>query len=447
MRFREILFAIAPLSAIALTGVMMGMGGIMTAPARADVTIAQATSAMRVQQRQQQERQVRPENYDLTRFPLTDTNERHWRNILWTTAVVEPQADYVDQAVAQLVSFSTRPGLSDAQQRIVEMALQIGTQLYLSQPANHALLGSQFQQTVERSPDPEWVAMALSALVKAGADPQQQQQWSDRVRQRFPQWNQNVYLYTTLRDIDILTRPLPPPPLTDLLNWTIAPGQPQLYVICSPDRGALCQTVLKDRNGQFVRQSGQLWSVPLSLRSIHNLSWNFTRGETPQGIYRIEGTRSPDAETFRAYGSFPLVALFVPYEEGVREFLPGRPGSLTGSVTAYQALLPPSWRNYFPIQESYWAGKAGRGLFRIHGSGEAPSFFTNNSRYPNSANWNPTLGCLSALELYDDSGRLQQADMPRILSTLQAAGGGKLTGYLIVVEVPDPVSLESQIPQ
>ncbi|HEY9640786.1 MAG TPA: hypothetical protein V6C57_09895, partial [Coleofasciculaceae cyanobacterium] len=261
----------------------------------------------------------------------------------------------------------------------------------------------------------------------------------------FPNWANDVYLYTTLRDVEAIDNPPPLPPLADLLNWSIAPNQPQMYVFCRPDRGVLCQAVLKDRQGHFMQDQGQLWSVPLALRSLHNLDSVFSRGQTPQGIYRIEGTTpQPDTEYFRAFGLFSLVNLFIPFESGVRAFVPGQPGQLPGNLTAYQNLLPASWRSYFPIQQTYWAGKAERGSFRIHGTGEAPTFFSSNSRYANSNIWNPSIGCLSALELYDDAGRLQQADMPKILQALAAAGGQSFTGYLIVVDVPGgdtPVSL------
>ncbi|MBD2464270.1 hypothetical protein H6G89_25015 [Oscillatoria sp. FACHB-1407] len=427
-----------------LMGILTFSLVVTTAPTQIQGAIAQATAAARQQQREQQVRQVRPETYDLSRYPVTDANERHWRNVLWTTGVVEPQEPYVAEAIAQIVSLTARSGLSRPQQRTVEMAMQIATQLYFSNPTGYAAIGQQFLQTVERSPNPEWSAMALSALVKTGLDPQQRQRLGDRLRQRFPQWNQDIYLFTTLRDLALLQQTPTTPPLGDLLKWTIAPNQVHLYVICRPDRGVLCQTVVKDGNGQFLRENGQLWSIPLLLRSLHELSWNFTRGQTPQGIYRIEGVRPANMETFRAYGAYDLVKLFAPYEEGVREFVPGRPGQLPATLTAYQALLPPSWRNYFPIQQSYWAGKAGRGLFRIHGSGEDPGFFTNNNRYPKSLGWNPAIGCLSALELYDDTGRLQQADMPPILNALTRLGGRSFTGYLTVVEVPGadtPVSI------
>ena len=415
-------------------------------PARPQMIVPQAPAPARVKQREQQVNQTRPDRYDLKRYPVTDANERYWRNLLWSTAITEPQLASVDAAIAQILSLSTRRNLSGAQGRTLEMVMQVGTQLYLSNPAQYDGVKQQFLQTLERSSDAGWVAMSVSALVQGGADAGQRSQWRNLIQQRFPRWRNHPALFVTLQTIETLDRPRTTPPLKDLLTWTIAPGQLQMYAICRPDRGVLCQTVLKDRQGQFIRQNGQLWSVPLLTRSLHGLSSVFTRGQTPQGIYRLEGSvPQPDTEFFRAYGTFPLVKLFVPFEPGVKAFLPNRPSQI-GGLSAYQSLLPPTWRNDFSMQQSYWAGKAGRGLFRVHGSGEAPTFFTNNSRYPDSAGWNPTIGCLSALELYDQAGRLQQADMPKILTALTAAGGQNFSGYLIVVETPDqakkPISMQ-----
>ncbi len=400
-------------------------------------TEPQAITTARVERLQRQLRQVQPENYSLKRYPITNNNASHWRNILWTTALVEPQESYVAEALNGILALTTRSGLSKPQMRTIEMSMQVGTQLYLSNPTLYSSVKQQFLQTVKGSRNSQWVAMALSGLAKGGMTPNELKQLRDRTRQRFPKWSQDVFLQTTLQEVTQLLAPISVPPLKDLLHRNIAPQQFHLYVICQPNREVLCQTVLKDRNGQFVRQNGKLWSVPLLLRSVHGLGWNFIRGQTPQGIYKIEGMMpKSEAEFFEAYGQFPLVKLFLPFESGVREFLPGKKGRFAGTIKAYQALLPPSWRSYFPMQQSYWAGKIGRSLFRIHGSGEATDFFTKNERYLDSYNWNPTIGCLSALELYDEVGRLQQADMPKIINALIAAGGKNLSGYMIVVEVP-----------
>lgn len=412
------------------------MVGLSALPSAAQTGMPQASSTVRSQQRQQQVRQIQPENFDLAQHPADAANQQYWENMLWTTAVVEPQEPFVDATLGYLVGLAARSRLSDAQEQIVQAAMQVGTQLYLSNPAGYQSIGQGFAQTIAGSANPEWVAMALSALSRAGASADQRLQWTSQVQQRFPRWAEQVHLQTTLRELRELDRPSPFPPLDDLLSWSIAPDQLHLFALCPPDRAQLCQMLLRDRQGNFVRQNGQLWSVPVSVRSLHNLAWNFTRGQTPQGIYRIEGVRPANLNSFRAYGQFSLVKLFVPFEDGVREFIPGQAGTLAGGLAGYQALLPPSWRDYYPIQQSFWAGRSERGLFRIHGSGESTDFFTNNQSAPASMGWNPTIGCVSALELYDETGQLYRADMPVILNALTAIGGQNFTGYLVVVEVP-----------
>jgi len=417
---------------------MPGVGAIAITNTVTANPVPKATAAARIEQRQKQVRLVQPENYDLSRYPVTDANERHWRTVLWATALREPQQAEVAPTLRGILDLTSSPKLSQPQMRTVDMAMQVGTQLYLHFPTRYGSLEPSFRRTIERSADPQWVAMALSVLAKGGLPSEELQLLSDRVQQRFPRWSQNVFLQPTLRDVEERVNPPAMPPLRDLLQWSIAPQQLHLYVLCPRDRGLLCRAVLKDASGQFVRQDGQLWSVPLLSRSLHDLAWNFERGETPQGIYRIEGVvPQPDFDFFGAYGQFALVKLFVPFESGVRSFLPAQKGRFVGNLSAYQALLPPSWRNYFPIQQTYWAGKVGRSLFRIHGSGEATNFFSGKERYAASVSWNPTIGCLSALELYDETGYLQRADMPKILDALTTAGGKNFSGYMIVVEVPD----------
>ena len=329
--------------------------------------VLEATTAVRELYAQEQRSQIHPKNYSLSRYPFTAAHQTHWQTLLWSTGVVEPRAPYIDQSVAYLIAQAGSRHLLPAQRHTVEMALQVGTQLYLSDPAAQPTIKQAFLDTLDQAHSTKWVAMAFSALAQTDT-PQQRQRLSDRIRQRFPNWHQDLYLKTTLHDIAALDRPPATPSVDELLAWTIAPEQLHMYVLCSADRGELCQAVLKDRSGQFVREAdGQLWSVPLGLRSLHSgLSWNFTRGETPQGIYRIEGTiPQPDTDYFRPYGQFALVQLFVPHEPGTKAFLPGRTdlkvdAPWSGGLAAYQTLLPPSWRNIYPFSKP--TGRERRGV-------------------------------------------------------------------------------------
>jgi hypothetical protein len=408
----------------------------------ADLAIIQQPQATPPAQRKHRQKQidlVRPEQYDLTTYPVTDANETHWRKTLWATALLEPRQPYVANALAEILALTDRPNLTNAQIRTVQMAMQIGTQLFLSNPQFYAGIGDRFQKTVEQTPYPEWAGMALSALVQGGLDKEIAKEQLEKTKIRFSSIN-SPDLKVAIADIAEQINPTPIPPLTDLLNWQILPQQTHLYVLCRPDPTVLCRAVIKDRNGNFVRENSRpnapIWSVPLLTRSLHGLRWHLTRGNTPQGIYRIEGTM-PRSEKpyFGAYGQFPLVKVFLPFESGVKSFVPTQSTDFIQNIQNYQTLLPPSWRGYTPIEQAYWAGQLGRSLIRVHGSGEFPSFFANNSRFPQSAGWNPAIGCLSAKELYNDDGSLKEADMPKILQALSRAGGGQIEGYMVVSQV------------
>jgi len=380
------------------------------------------------------------DRFDLQRYPLGEVTEKQWKQTLWATGVLEPKADYVAQSLGAILELTRDRNLNPSQWATVQRALQVATQLYQSDPVFYQAIGDQFEQMLTLSPYSAWVAMALTAKIQAGMPKDKGQQALNLVKSRFP-WAGDLPLQVALRDIEERLNPAPLPPLKDWLNWQITPNQAQLYVFCRPDRSILCTAVFKDRQGRWLRENARsdspLWSVPLLTRSLHQLRWHFTRGDTPQGIYRLEGTmpRSPSNE-FRAYGQFPLVKLFMPLEAGVKTFVPPNIMQLTPNIASYQSLLPPTWRDYFPIQGTFWAGQLGRSLIRIHGSGEDLSFFAGNQRFQDSYGWNPAIGCLSAAEVYDvQTGRLKRADMPKILTVL-SQGQGLLEGFAIVIEVP-----------
>ncbi len=132
----------------------------------AQVAQNQGTAAAKIERRQRQLRQIRPENYSLQRYPVTNSNASHWRNMLWTTALVEPQESYVDHALNGILALTTHTGLSKPQMRTVEMSMQVGTQLYLSNPTFYSSVKQQFLQTINYSKNPQWVAMALSGLAR-----------------------------------------------------------------------------------------------------------------------------------------------------------------------------------------------------------------------------------------------------------------------------------------
>jgi len=403
-----------------------------------------ATAIARDAQILDQQQKAHLSRFDLQKYPIIESNASHWQDSLWALGVLAIEEPYAVQAIENVLQMTTAANLSDPQKGIIDMAMQVGLELYTLKPNVYGKLQPHFLRTINSSDDSQWVALSLAAIAKsANADPNQLAKLKLKVQQRFPKWQQDLHLRVTLQNLPsdrlMADKPKTIPNLTDLLKWQVTPQQAHVYVLCRPNRDVLCLTLIKDRNGKFLKQGQQLWSAPLLLQSLRNLDWYFTNGRTPQGLYRMEGiSRQPDDEFFHAYGQFSLVNLFVPFEDGANAFLPNQKGKFTGNLQAYQALLPPTWRDYAPIQQTFWAGNVGRSLFRIHGSGAAIDFFQNKPAVVNTKNfdWNATLGCLSALEIYDERGNLLKADMPKILNALSIVGKGKIEGYLIVVDVP-----------
>ena len=417
---------------------------------------------------------ITPDRYDLDRYPLTSKNEAHWRSTLWASAVLEPDHPEIASALVNLLSLTLKPRLTDTETRLLEMALQVSHQFYDRSEQWQQRLKPALEETIARSNHPRWVTLALSTLVQTHRIEDvsedlrnDRENWLNTAKIRLesleklaPDPKSSLLLNIAIRDLSdrLFGNPLDvaQPPIEDWFSWQISPGELQLFVLCDQTRSQPCHTALKNGSGQWVtdpQDATQIWSIALSGRSLHGLPWYLSRGETPQGIYRLDRfIAQPDTDFFYAYGFFPLLNLYVPKEEAIPSL--SFPHKIQ-QLSDYQQLLPPRWRNYFPAQETYWAGSLGRGLFRIHGTGESTDFFANNDRYPASQGWNPAIGCLTALEQYDAQGNLVRGDMANLLQILESLTVekttetianppgiiGQTTGYVIVLNVPDPPQL------
>ena len=66
-------------------------------------------------------------------------------------------------------------------------------------------------------------------------------------------------------------------------------------------------------------------------------------------------------------------------------------------------LLPAKLKNYSPLYESFYAGKAGRSEIIAHGTAINPEYYKGKQYYP----YTPTQGCLSTKELWSSvNGKL-----------------------------------------
>ena len=233
------------------------------------------------------------------------------------------------------------------------------------------------------------------------------------------------------------------PNLGDLLHQPFFKNAVVLFSFQRKNRDYPGIVLVRDTAGNFVKnEQDNFFAVPQLARSITNLPGYLSFGNTPQGIFRLFGT---DVSKNIFIGPTPNLQLTMPFETNLPHFLNDSNSINTlWSVDRYKNLLPESWQNYFPIMETYYAGKAGRTEIIAHGTTIDPAYYAGKPYYPLT----PSLGCLCTNELWANTdGRRLLSNQQQLVTAIQKAGGAN--GYCIVVELDDkqqPVTIADILP-
>jgi hypothetical protein len=266
------------------------------------------------------------------------------------------------------------------------------------------------------------------------------------MKNKFPDYKNNPILFSLS---NYLVEPMSKcidkrPPLTDLLSADYGKDNTVIFSLQRADRNYTGLVIVRKPDGKFVRnEDGTIFNVPQLARARTNLPSYITNGNTPQGIFSIQGVGVSKDESI---GRTTNIQLIMPFETSKNIFIHSSNSSDTSwYLQSYKNLLPLSWRNYFPIYESFYAGKAGRTEIIAHGTTIDPSFFTGKSYYPIS----PTLGCLCTKEIWsEENGRRLISDQQALADALNSTGS--LKGYLVVVDLDNkkmPVTINEIVMQ
>lgn len=229
------------------------------------------------------------------------------------------------------------------------------------------------------------------------------------------------------------------PDVDELFGWKR--GIKMIYSFQRRDRDYPGLAIVQDADGRFVRdEGGRLQVFEQLARSGPGLPFFLTNGNTPQGVYSIQGT---DVSRTNFIGPTPNLQLLLP-GEGSEE--PGFSGGgrwgkyfhdtavVAGddSLNRYLGLLPPGWRVYAPMMEAWKAGVAGRTAIIAHGTTIDPEYYRGRPFFPLT----PTMGCLCAKELWNvTSGNLLVSEQNNLVNAFLSTPGRK--GFLVVVDVDD----------
>ena len=148
------------------------------------------------------------------------------------------------------------------------------------------------------------------------------------------------------------------------------------YALLNVDRSHPGLLLLKNSDGQFLEQNGKIWHRPILGQSSRGLSFQYSNGRTPLGIYHSKSVM-PKADQFNEFGRFRRVKL---------EF--------TKDFEESKALLPRTHHGLHWWKQSHMACDLGRSLLRIHGSGRL-NLNPFSSHFPMVS----SSGCLTLTEM------------------------------------------------
>jgi hypothetical protein len=219
-----------------------------------------------------------------------------------------------------------------------------------------------------------------------------------------------------------------PPNITELFRYQKSLGLKTIYSFQRYNRDYPGLAIVQTANGNFVKDgNGRLLVFEQLARASSNLPYFVPNGNTPQGIYSIQGTAISRTHFI---GPTPNLQLLMPFENKWEKYFKTGWANGQDSLLLYKNLLPAEWRNYEPMMEAWNAGNIGRSFIIAHGTTIDPEYYRGKPFYPLT----PSQGCLTAKELWNvTTGKLLVSEQFNLVSAFQSANGKN--GYLFVINL------------
>ncbi len=289
---------------------------------------------------------------------------------------------------------------------------------------------SALQDLFTKETDPKLFAMQAVYLYQNDSSLQQSKHLIKQLKSRFPVIDtlpvlQALQSYVTNY---ITEKQTAIPSLSSLFAYQKKIGRQMIYSFQRWNRDYPGLAIIQNGDGSFAKDSrGSLLVFQQLARSASGLPYFITSGNTPQGIFSVQG---PGISHNNLIGPTPNLQLLMPFENNNLYWHP-MPDSAAGFLQNYLMLLPEDWQHYLPVQEALLAGAAGRTAIIAHGSTIDPVYFTGKPYYPLT----PTLGCLCAREDWNIfTGKLNASDQFNFINAYLARQDDE-AGYLIVINL------------
>ncbi len=351
-------------------------------------------------------------------YPLADSTEENWTDAFWAMELIHYKSPWADNCVR--TAFDSIEKRGSAFQRVLMELLYANYPLVFSKEAE-GLLNITGNDKI----------FAMCAEYLSMANPSLKNNISALARQRFEKDSGNVFLQQVVFRLSLTGSKIISPDIKKLLQHPFFNGAKVVFSFQRKNRDYPGLVIIRDSAGSFIKDDeGNIFSVTQLARSITNLPGYLTNGNTPQGIFRMDGF---DVSKSNFIGPTPNIQLTLPFETSIAQFM--NDSTITDSAWTmdwYKKLLPDSWKNYLPIYGTWYAGKAGRTEIIAHGTTINPDYYRGQPYYPLT----PTLGCLCTKEIWsEEDGRRKESDQQKLVDALLHAGGAN--GYYIVIELND----------
>ncbi|MGI8583430.1 MAG: hypothetical protein ACR2KX_14620 [Chitinophagaceae bacterium] len=353
-------------------------------------------------------------------IPLNDVTEEKWSDVFWAMELINYKSLWVNNRIHYAFDSILNRG-SDFQRGFLEL-------IYTNYPKQFS---KEVSGLITQISQPKIFAMCSEYLLQNNSDNQTRSFIINLLKKTFGNNSEDAILQSLTKRLQQNNVNTAYKILPDIFSKEFLAGNVIMYSIQRKKRDYPGIVIIRDKQGNFIRENnGKVFNVPQLARSITNLPGYLTNGNTPQGIFRMYGF---DVSASNFIGPTTNVQLTMPVETSLQHFL--KDTTISDSVWTlkwYKKLLPEKIKNYSPLYESFYAGKAGRTEIIAHGTTINPDYYKNKPYYPHT----PSQGCLCTKESWSPvNGKRLQSDQQKLVDALNIAGGPD--GYTVVIELDD----------
>jgi hypothetical protein len=359
-------------------------------------------------------------------LPLNDSTEENWEDAFAAMELLNYRTPFIDARVRTVMD-SVEKRSTGFQRALLEMVYPLYPKDFVPQIISLA----------KQTNNAKLFAMCCEYLLINNRQSEYKDLLLKRMKDSLLNPNADNPFFTVLQN-RLLLNTTPKPPLADLLNKVFLPNETVLFSFQRSNRNFPGLVMVRDKDGAFIKATGgKYFAIPQLARSCSNMPGYITNGNTPQGIFKIFGFAVSQSSFI---GPTTNIQMVLPYENS---------SDVADSVTSllgdnYRFLLPKSWKNYYPVYEAWYAGKAGRSEIIAHGTTVNTAYYKEQLYYPLT----PTQGCLCTKEIWSTvDGKRMESDQQKLVDAVKKAGGAN--GYCVVIEIDDqqkPVTIKDILP-